>query len=76
MKLILEFIYTWIVTIVAVILSVEITVIVAIGILVFDEEKVRAWCLRTLYALAWQSWHMGVITDDQLKELRKQLFEE
>ena len=71
MKRILEFIYTWTVTIVAIILCAEIVVITAIGILVFDEEKVRAWGLRTLYALAWQAWHMGVITDDQLEEVKR-----
>ena len=76
MKRILEFIYTWTVTIVAIILCAEIVIITTIGILVFDEEKVRAWGLRTLYALAWQTWHMGVITDDQFKKLKKEVFEE
>ena len=70
MKL-LKDIYSWIVTIVAIILCAEIVVITAIGILVFDEEKARAWGLRTLYALAWQTWHMGIITDDQLKEVKR-----
>lgn len=70
MKL-LKDIYTWIVTIVAIILCAEIVVITTIGICVFDEEKARAWGLRTLYALAWQTWHMGVITDDQLKEVKR-----
>ena len=74
MKL-LKDIYTWIVTIVAIILCAEIVVITTIGICVFDEEKDRAWGLRTLYALAWQTWHMGVITDDQLKELKKTIEE-
>ena len=76
MKHILKFIYTWIIVIIVQILCAEIVVITAIGILVFDEEKVRAWGLRTLYALAWQTWHMGVITDDQFKKLKKEVFEE
>ena len=74
MKL-LKDIYTWIVTIVAIILCAEIVVITTIDICVFDEEKARAWGLRTLYALAWQTWHMGVIKDDDLKELKKTIEE-
>ena len=75
MKHILKFIYTWIIVIIVQILCAEIVVITAIGILVFDEEKARAWGLRTLYALAWQAWHMGVITDDQLEELKRKIEE-
>ena len=76
MKQILNFIYSRFVIIVVVILCAEIVAITAIGILVFDEEKARAWGLRTLYALAWQTWHMGIITDDQFKKLKKEVFEE
>ena len=71
MKQVIEFIYSWIVTIVALILCAEIVIITTIGVCVFDMEKARDWGLRTLYALAWQTWHMGVLSDEQLEEVKK-----